>query len=107
MAQFASELKTALIEMKKCGRIDPIAIGSFVHQKIGEIHPFLDGNGRLSRAFLNAILMEYGVEPVVFTNDEEYTKAVEKDNQIPGHFSKYLKETILPRLRDLREYLNQ
>ncbi|MBM3184387.1 MAG: Fic family protein [Chlamydiae bacterium] len=107
MIDFANEIKTVLTEMKKCGRIDPIAIGSFVHQRIGEIHPFSDGNGRLARAFLNAILMEYGFEPVVFTNDEEYTRAVEENNKTPGHFSKYLTETVLPRLRNLRKRLDQ
>ena len=44
---------------------DPMERGMFLKFLVSEVHPFLDGNGRLSRSVLNAVLISNGLERVV------------------------------------------
>lgn len=44
--------------------ISPIVIAVIFHFKLLSIHPFLDGNGRISRLVLNLILLKDGLFPV-------------------------------------------
>ncbi len=44
---------------------DPMERGMFLKFLVSEVHPFLDGNGRLSRSVLNAVLVSNGLERVV------------------------------------------
>jgi hypothetical protein len=106
MLEFAKQLKESILEMKRCNKRDPIALGAFVHRKIGEIHPFGDGNGRMARAFMNAILMEQGVSPVIFANDAEYTAAVERDYPHTGYFAEYLKKNAIPQMQAISSFLD-
>jgi len=50
--------------------ISPIIIAALFHHKFVEIHPFDDGNGRLSRILMNLILMQSGYPPVVVKTDD-------------------------------------
>lgn len=43
-----------------------LRISVWTHAEIIRIHPFEDGNGRTARAFLNAILVELDLPPLVF-----------------------------------------
>ncbi|GEM_PF-3863997 len=105
MQRFAKELKESLSAMRRCGSVDPIALGAFAHRKIGEIHPFADGNGRLARALLNAILMEHGLKPVVFSSDTSYTDAVEQDMKEPGYFTRFLQKVAIPGVEKAKDDL--
>ena len=96
MRQFFQDLQSSLREMKDCGRVDPLALGLFVHQTIGKIHPFADGNGRAARALMNAILMEHGIDPIVFFNDAAYTAAIQKDDKNLGYFTQFVTKEVLP-----------
>lgn len=51
-----------------------------IHHRITVIHPFHDGNGRTSRAFLNVLLLRYGMIPIYVKTDwkEEYFRALEE-----------------------------
>lgn len=51
---------------------DPIAL----HVEYEKIHPFVDGNGRTGRMFLNWLLLKRGQPIAIFKNDEkqEYYK---------------------------------
>lgn len=98
MRQFFKDLQSSLKEMKECGRLDPLALGAFVHHTVGKIHPFVDGNGRVARAFMNAILMDHGIDPIVFFNDAVYTAAIQKDDKDPGYFSQFVTNEVLPQM---------
>jgi Fic family protein len=43
----------------------PLIIASLFHYKFVRIHPFDDGNGRMSRLLMNLILMKFGLPPVI------------------------------------------
>ncbi len=86
MQKFVKELK----QRKEAGE-DPIALAAFAHQRIGEIHPFGDGNGRVSRIVMNAILAEAGYPPVSFDYDPEYTEKVTQGIEV---FTSYIREKV-------------
>ncbi len=53
-------------------KVHAVLIAANFHQRfIGEIHPFVDGNGRLGRILTNQILMRAGLSPVAFELDGE------------------------------------
>lgn len=43
--------------------VDPIAQAAVVHAQFESIHPFTDGNGRIGRALIGAVLRRRGVTP--------------------------------------------
>jgi len=90
---FATELKEMAVKIK-AQEIDPIAVAAYVHQQIGNIHPFDDANGRTARIWMNTMLQLGGHKAVVIPNDSEYTEAVVNDQKTPGTFTAYLEEII-------------
>lgn len=65
------------------GRMYPIELASIFHQKFEEIHPFLDGNGRVGREILRLMLKDEGF-PTIFVsnqNREDYLKSLDKGNK--------------------------
>jgi fido (protein-threonine AMPylation protein) len=64
-------------------KISPIITAILFHHKILSIHPFLDGNGRISRLVLNLILLKHGLFPISIPNEkrkEYYASLVSADN---------------------------
>ena len=57
-------------EILKDTDIHPVVIAALFHHKFVSIHPFDDGNGRLSRILMNLILMQKGYPPVVIKMDD-------------------------------------
>ena len=79
--------------MKK-GTKDPVEAAAWVHQKLGNIHPFGDGNGRVARDWMNAVLQLGGHKAIVFPDDEKYTAAIRKDQRNQQKFVDFLREII-------------
>jgi Fic family protein len=70
------------------------------HFKFEAIHPFLDGNGRVGRILLNALLIEKGFMPVVFfsQNHRAYCSSISRARQgrelnLAKHFVEHLVKT--------------
>jgi Fic family protein len=40
--------------------VHPVELAAEMHERIVTIHPFLDGNGRISRLVMNLILLQHG-----------------------------------------------
>lgn len=65
---------------------DIIAKSSIVHSKFEQIHPFSDGNGRVGRLLMNAMLLEANFTPAIIRQEQKqlyYTylyKAQTKDD---------------------------
>lgn len=43
----------------------PLIIAGYIHHKFVEIHPFIDGNGRVARLLMNLYLIGHGYPPIV------------------------------------------
>ncbi|ALX48941.1 Fic family protein [Lentibacillus amyloliquefaciens] len=64
----------------EAGELHPITRGTMLHAIFVGIHPFIDGNGRVSRLLLNLELMKDGFPPIVIKveNRLDYYKALDK-----------------------------
>ena len=60
--------------------IHPVELAAMVHFELVSIHPFVDGNGRTARLFMNLLLMKNGYVPaIILKNDrKKYYDALEK-----------------------------
>lgn len=58
----------------------PVELAAFVHLQIAKIHPFLDGNGRMARLFMNFELIRHQYLPIIINakEKEEYFDALEE-----------------------------
>jgi Fic family protein len=53
------------------GSMHPLVLSTLFHHRFVAIHPFDDGNGRMSRLLSNLILMQAGLPPVVVRQDQK------------------------------------
>lgn len=54
---------------KKTG--DVIAVGTLVHSRFEQIHPFSDGNGRIGRLLMNAMFIKGGLAPAIIHQQQK------------------------------------
>lgn len=81
--------------------LHPVELAALVHLKFVTIHPFSDGNGRLSRLMMNFVLRKYGFPMlnISYRDRRSYYNALERA-QVKGQnsvflqwfFRRYLKE---------------
>src|SRR3989344_7712676 len=50
---------------KNKDKTHPLKLASEFHARFEKIHPFEDGNGRVGRILMNAILLEFGYPPLI------------------------------------------
>lgn len=103
MRDYAIALNDGFRQMEQCQNFDPVGFAAWAHQKLTEIHPFGDGNGRTARLVQNAILKKAGYPPAVFDSDDAYMEAVGKDFEEPGTYARFLNERIDWTQRELVE----
>lgn len=65
---------------KYYGKIDPVLMAALVHLKFVSIHPFSDGNGRISRLMMNHTLNSQGYPMlnIEYSNRNAYYTALER-----------------------------
>lgn len=68
----------------------PIELAAYVHYYLAWIHPFADGNGRVSRLLLNLILLRngYPLTPIRNVERKKYLDALKRADQ--GDFNTYV-----------------
>ena len=74
-----------LIEMyeKNSEKLHPLQMSALFHGKFERIHPFADGNGRVGRFIVTAMLVNEGYPPLIIrkTQRDAYIKAIEDFQQ--------------------------
>lgn len=91
---------------KKKYDIHPLIIAARFHLDFVLIHPFADGNGRMSRILMNLILMQCGFPPVVIKVEDRnnYINALNRArNEGIEIFAEFVGENML---RSLDMYIN-
>ena len=90
-------------------RLHPIELAGIFHHKFLQIHPFVDGNGRVGRELLNFILGHNGYPSLIIPVErrEEYLKYLEKadmgDNKpLLEYFVEILVEDHIKVIRGLK-----
>lgn len=100
---FLKNLVNRLEEIFRYGVTDQnklVVLAAWAHQELIKLHPLEDGNGRLARIFMNAILKFFDIDPIVFLDDDEYVDAIKKDIKTPGVFANYLIEVAIPEMQN-------
>ncbi|MBP6825885.1 MAG: Fic family protein, partial [Saprospiraceae bacterium] len=81
--------------------VHPLILAAIFHHRFVAVHPFDDGNGRMSRLLMNLLLMQYGYPPVVIKqqNRQAYYYALRQaDAGELGIFIEYIGENLLQSL---------
>lgn len=81
--------------------LHPVELAAAVHLKFVTVHPFADGNGRMSRLLMNFVLHKHGFPPlnIPYEDRRSYYNALERSQVknldsifIQWSFRRYLKE---------------
>ena len=82
---FPAELDTLLREFfrwynKNKEKLHPVELSALVHLKFVSVHPFSDGNGRISRLIMNFVLHKYRhpMMNIHYSNRDSYYTALER-----------------------------
>lgn len=77
----------------------PEVRAAWLHHRFTQIHPFVDGNGRIARTLASLVLVKAGLPPLIVRRDEDrstYLDALEKADQ--GSLSS-LVDIVIERVR--------
>lgn len=92
-------IKEVLVKYKKeKTSLHPVELASWLHNRIVQIHPFTDGNGRASRFLMNWVLLRNKFPPVVIevSNKEKYYRTIEEaDRGNEKTFAEFLAAELL------------
>jgi Fic family protein len=84
----------------------PVYVAMDAHYQLVSIHPFVGGNGRAARLFMNLLLLQAGYPPVIIRPENRlaYIQALEKA-QTKGELKDYYEFMYRAALSSLEEYL--
>src|SRR5205823_1964159 len=52
-------------------KLHPVVLAAMLHYKFVRIHPFDDGNGRISRLLMNYVLLQHNLPPVIIKSADK------------------------------------
>jgi Fic family protein len=86
-------------------KIHPVLFASEAHRRLVNIHPFSDGNGRISRLVMNTYLFQDRLFPVSIPHIRrvDYYNTLEKNND--KEFGNFIAELELQTIKDLMRHL--
>lgn len=112
MKRMCSALERELAEAEERGTIDPFSIATKYSLEFVQIHPFRDGNGRMCRLILNAILCRYLgiIVPIGEQGEdrEEYMGIKRRASQnMDGHgeYASFILQKGKTRVREMKKKL--
>ncbi len=100
-------MKGIIKEYRKLKRaLHPVELATWLHNKLVQVHPFTDGNGRTARLVMNWILIRKKYPPVIISvqNKENYYEVIEeadKGDQKP--FAVFLASQLLEQYATLEK----
>ncbi|KAK0704419.1 fido domain-containing protein [Lasiosphaeris hirsuta] len=77
MKDLVGSLNQEINEAERTGNMDPYTLAARFHHQFVMVHPFGDGNGRMSRIIMNVLLLEYAGHVTLFGSEE-----TEKDDYL-------------------------
>ncbi|MCL2810703.1 MAG: Fic family protein [Clostridia bacterium] len=88
-------------------KLHPVAFAAQAHKRFVFIHPFIDGNGRVSRLLMSLCLLRHGytlaiVPPVLRA---EYIAALERAHVDDGPFVEFIAQRVLETQKDVLRLL--
>jgi len=91
---------------KKRNNFHPVMFAAEAHRKLVNIHPFTDGNGRISRLVMNTFLYQDKLFPVSIPvlRRMDYYNVLERNDT--NDFGIYIAELELQTLKDLMKFLH-
>jgi len=103
MSEFESWLHDMELKVFTERLIHPVEFAAEAHYRLVKIHPFADGNGRLSRLLMNIILMRAGYPPTLIRVEDRrrYFQALNYDAQFLQYIMGATSETLNLYLKDL------
>lgn len=91
-------------------KFPPMVMGSILHHWMTWIHPFSDGNGRVSRLFLNFFLLQKGYPEVIIKiveRDQYYNSLIAADKGSISNLVELLSENIKETISAYEELINE
>jgi len=91
---------------KERARYHPVMFASEANRKFGNIHPFTEGNGRISRLIMNTCLYQEKYFPVAvpIIRRKEYFDLIEEDNS--EKLGNFIAELELQTIKDVIRFLH-
>jgi fido (protein-threonine AMPylation protein) len=85
--------------------LHPFELAGIFHYRFVQIHPFIDGNGRMARELLNFILSRNGYPPLILeiTDREDYLKRLQKADE--GDPKPFLELLAIKMITDYEEVI--
>jgi Fic family protein len=91
------QLMDELIESITRGKGHPVETASFLHHRFVEIHPFIDGNGRVARLLTNLYLILKNYPPMVLKKEDRkkyYRTLRAADSGNLGTFANFIAKAV-------------
>ena len=90
------------------GETHPFLFAAQFHKKLVQIHPFVDGNGRVARLCMNAALIQNGYPPTVIPPilRSDYIRSLEKAWNNEQIFVEFIAERVLEAEKDFMRILH-
>lgn len=85
-------MEKLIINYEDWGEYHPIIRAALLHGELVKIHPFIDGNGRLSRLMMNMDLIKSGYVPVIIKKESriKYYEVLDKAHTT-GNYTDFVK----------------